>query len=117
MSSSVRGELKAGEADVAIVGGGIVGLATAREIVTRFPSAKVVVVEKEHDIVKHQTSHNRCQTCCFHFPFASHFNLALPLDFLLHHVETLFLVVLRLALPLISLLHHFVNLGFGCLVT
>lgn len=58
-SSNVQGDLKAGEADVAIVGGGIVGLATAREIVTRFPSAKVVVVEKENDIVKHQTSHNR----------------------------------------------------------
>jgi len=56
--SAVRGDLKAGEADVAIVGGGIVGLATAREIVTRFPSAKVVLVEKEQDIVKHQTSHN-----------------------------------------------------------
>lgn len=58
-SSSVRGDLKPGEADVAIVGAGIVGLATAREIVNRFPSAKVVVVEKEQDIVKHQTSHNR----------------------------------------------------------
>lgn len=58
-SSNVQGNVKGGEADVAIVGGGIVGLATAREIVTRFPSAKVVVVEKENDIVKHQTSHNR----------------------------------------------------------
>jgi threonine dehydrogenase-like Zn-dependent dehydrogenase len=65
-SSSVRGDLKPGEADVAIVGGGIVGLATAREIVNRFPSAKVVVVEKEQDIVKHQTSHNRCDLT-FHF--------------------------------------------------
>lgn len=64
---SVRGDLKPGEADVAIVGGGIVGLATAREIVTRFPSAKVVVVEKENDIVKHQTSHNRCELLDFHF--------------------------------------------------
>ena len=64
--SSVRGDLKPGEADVAIVGGGIVGMATAREIVNRFPSAKVVVVEKEHDIMKHQTSHNRCDLT-FHF--------------------------------------------------
>lgn len=59
-SSNVRGDLKPGEADVAVVGGGIVGLATAREIVSRFPSVKVVVVEKEQDIVQHQTSHNRC---------------------------------------------------------
>lgn len=58
-SSNVRGDLKVGEADVAIVGGGIVGLATAREIVLRFPQAKVVVVEKEQDLVRHQTSHNR----------------------------------------------------------
>lgn len=65
-SSSIRGNLKNGEADVAIIGGGIVGLATAREIVNRFSSAKVVVVEKEQDIVKHQTSHNRCDLTEFH---------------------------------------------------
>lgn len=47
------------EADVAIVGAGIVGLATARDIVLKFPRARVVVVEKEHDLVPHQTSHNR----------------------------------------------------------
>ncbi|XP_002967916.2 L-2-hydroxyglutarate dehydrogenase, mitochondrial isoform X1 [Selaginella moellendorffii] len=46
------------ESDVAIVGGGIVGLATAREIVSRFPWASVTVVEKEKDLVPHQTSHN-----------------------------------------------------------
>lgn len=58
-SSNISGDLKGGEADVAIIGGGIVGLATAREITMRFPQAKVVVVEKENDLVKHQTSHNR----------------------------------------------------------
>jgi glycerol-3-phosphate dehydrogenase len=58
-NSNIRGEIAGGEADVAIVGAGIVGLATAREIVLRFPQTKVVVVEKEADIVQHQTSHNR----------------------------------------------------------
>ncbi|KAH9537567.1 hypothetical protein CY35_16G060100 [Sphagnum magellanicum] len=58
-SSNIRGDfIVGGEADVAIVGAGIVGLATAREIVLRFPHTKVVVVEKEPDIVAHQTSHN-----------------------------------------------------------
>jgi len=45
-------------ADVAVVGGGIVGLATAREIQARFPDKKVLVLEKENDIALHQTSHN-----------------------------------------------------------
>ncbi len=59
-SSNIRGDfIVGGEADVAIVGAGIVDLATAREIVLRFPHTKVVVVEKEPDIVAHQTSHNR----------------------------------------------------------
>ncbi len=59
-SSNIRSDfIVGGEADVAIVGAGIVGLATARDIVLRFPHTKVVVVEKEPDIVAHQTSHNR----------------------------------------------------------
>ncbi|XP_065883217.1 L-2-hydroxyglutarate dehydrogenase, mitochondrial-like [Dysidea avara] len=44
--------------DVAVVGGGIVGLATARELLTRRPSLKVIVLEKESEIAKHQTGHN-----------------------------------------------------------
>lgn len=44
--------------DVTIVGGGIVGLATARNLIFRYPKAKIVVLEKEKDIVAHQTSHN-----------------------------------------------------------
>jgi len=35
---------------VAVVGGGIVGLATARELLTRQPSLKVIVLEKESEI-------------------------------------------------------------------
>ena len=35
---------------MAVVGGGIVGLATARELLTRRPSLKVIVLEKESEI-------------------------------------------------------------------
>ncbi len=44
--------------DVAIVGGGIVGLATARELVARFPHLRVVGVEKEDGFNRHQTGRN-----------------------------------------------------------
>lgn len=44
--------------DVAIIGAGIVGLATGLEIVSRFPEARVAIVEKEATVAAHQTSHN-----------------------------------------------------------
>jgi len=44
--------------DLVVVGGGIVGLATAMECVGRFPALRVAVVEKEPDVARHQTSHN-----------------------------------------------------------
>lgn len=44
--------------DVVIVGAGIVGMATAREIVTRFPNKTVCVLEKEAEVAPHQTGHN-----------------------------------------------------------
>lgn len=44
--------------DIAIVGGGIVGLATARELLQRHPRLRLVVLEKEDTISKHQTGHN-----------------------------------------------------------
>ena len=44
--------------DVAIVGGGIVGVATAREIMRRFPNLTVVILEKEGEVAPHQSSHN-----------------------------------------------------------
>src|ERR671923_889086 len=44
--------------DVAIVGGGIVGLATARALLERFPSLKLVLCEKEAELGRHQTGHN-----------------------------------------------------------
>lgn len=45
-------------ADIAVVGAGIVGLACARELQRRRPSARIVVLEREDDIARHQTGHN-----------------------------------------------------------
>ena len=47
-----------GRCDVAVVGAGIVGLATARELLLRRPGSGVVVLEREQRIAAHQTSHN-----------------------------------------------------------
>jgi (S)-2-hydroxyglutarate dehydrogenase len=44
--------------DLAIVGGGIVGLAVARELLRRNPQASVCVLERESEIGAHQTGHN-----------------------------------------------------------
>ncbi len=41
--------------DVCVVGGGIVGMATAREVLNRFPNMRVAVVEKESEVAHHQT--------------------------------------------------------------
>lgn len=41
-----------------IVGGGLIGLATAHKIQTRFPNAKVTVLEKEPEVGLHQSGHN-----------------------------------------------------------
>jgi 2-hydroxyglutarate dehydrogenase len=38
--------------DLAIVGGGIVGLATARELMLRYPGMKLVLLEKESSLGK-----------------------------------------------------------------
>jgi glycine/D-amino acid oxidase-like deaminating enzyme len=41
---------KAFDYDIGIVGGGIIGLATARELLTRNPGLKIVVFEKESKV-------------------------------------------------------------------
>lgn len=46
------------EADIAIVGGGIVGLATAYRLAQRHPDKRVVILEKEDSVGAHQTGHN-----------------------------------------------------------
>lgn len=44
--------------DIAVVGGGILGLAVARELGRRDPAASVCVLERESEIGTHQTGHN-----------------------------------------------------------
>lgn len=44
--------------DFCIIGGGIVGLATAMELLKRQPGASLVILEKEGTLAKHQTGHN-----------------------------------------------------------
>ena len=43
---------------VIIIGGGLVGLATAYKLQSRFPSARVTVLEKEDKVCAHQSGHN-----------------------------------------------------------
>lgn len=43
---------------IVVIGGGIVGLAVAREILARLPSASVTLLEKEAGVGRHQSSHN-----------------------------------------------------------
>ncbi|XP_033284354.1 L-2-hydroxyglutarate dehydrogenase, mitochondrial isoform X2 [Orcinus orca] len=44
--------------DVVIIGGGIVGLASARALILRHPALSIGVLEKEKDLAMHQTGHN-----------------------------------------------------------
>src|SRR5207248_4652299 len=44
--------------DVVVVGGGILGLATAMELLSRHPDLKLAVLEKERELATHQTGHN-----------------------------------------------------------
>ena len=44
--------------DIAIIGGGIVGLATAYRLTDEYPDLSITVLEKEDTVAAHQTSHN-----------------------------------------------------------
>ena len=44
--------------DVAVIGGGIIGLTTAYEYQQKFPSHKIIVLEKETSLANHQTGNN-----------------------------------------------------------
>jgi len=46
------------EYDIAVIGAGIVGMATARELAQRYPEKKIVVLEKEKQVAQHQSKHN-----------------------------------------------------------
>lgn len=44
--------------DLAIIGGGILGLATGLKILETHPAARLLILEKEPEIARHQTGHN-----------------------------------------------------------
>lgn len=46
------------DVDVAVVGGGIVGLATAYQLVGAHPELRVGILEKETELARHQSGHN-----------------------------------------------------------
>jgi (S)-2-hydroxyglutarate dehydrogenase len=54
----VRVQNTTSESDLIIIGGGIVGLATAYRFLERFPGKTVTVLEKEASVAKHQTGRN-----------------------------------------------------------
>ena len=47
-----------GRADVAVIGGGIVGLATVLKLLEQRPDLRVALIEKESELAAHQTGHN-----------------------------------------------------------
>lgn len=46
------------DADLIVIGGGIVGLSTAMQALEQYPGLSVIVLEKESRIATHQTGHN-----------------------------------------------------------
>ncbi|HLF79792.1 MAG TPA: L-2-hydroxyglutarate oxidase [Dehalococcoidia bacterium] len=44
--------------DIAVIGGGIIGIATAMQISQKYPKYRVGVIEKEQALAGHQTGHN-----------------------------------------------------------
>ena len=44
--------------DIAVIGGGVVGLSFAMQAAQRFPNKRVLVLEKESGVAQHQTGHN-----------------------------------------------------------
>src|SRR5258708_13965667 len=44
--------------NVIVIGGGVVGLAVALEITRRFPHLRLLLLEKEDQVARHQSGHN-----------------------------------------------------------
>ena len=44
--------------DVLVIGGGILGLSSARHLLKQYPSLKLGVIEKNVDVASQQTGHN-----------------------------------------------------------
>ncbi|XP_067241507.1 L-2-hydroxyglutarate dehydrogenase, mitochondrial [Chanodichthys erythropterus] len=57
-SAACRAAHHSGSFDVAVIGGGIVGLASARELILRHPNLTFTLLEKEKELALHQTGHN-----------------------------------------------------------
>src|ERR671916_429569 len=52
------GDTAPGRCDLAVVGAGILGVATARALKQRHPSLSVCVLEREEHVAAHQSGHN-----------------------------------------------------------
>ena len=50
--------MESNQYDIAIIGGGILGLSTAMQLMERAPNWRVAVIEKEAQLAMHQTGHN-----------------------------------------------------------
>ena len=44
--------------DFVIIGGGIIGMSTAMQLIDLYPDARMVLLEKESGPAHHQTGHN-----------------------------------------------------------
>jgi len=44
--------------DLAVIGGGIVGLSATMALGQRYPHGKIILLEKESSLAVHQTGHN-----------------------------------------------------------
>ena len=58
MASNNNNSVETRTYDVAIVGGGIIGLSTAMQLLEQSPDLSVAVIEKEDRLAQHQTGHN-----------------------------------------------------------
>ena len=50
--------MPAEQADLAVIGGGIVGLATSLQLLRRRPQLRLVILEREPEVAMHQSGHN-----------------------------------------------------------
>ena len=57
-AGATRGARRSPSLDLVIVGAGILGLATARELLHRHPDLRLAVIDREHQVGAHQTAHN-----------------------------------------------------------
>src|SRR4051795_8822613 len=58
------------QCDVLVIGGGILGLAVARELLIRHPDSTLCVLEREERLAAHQTSHSSgvIHACIYYAP-------------------------------------------------